>query len=419
MKLNTIYNCIVLLYLHAFCLLLCFQIEDTFFVELNMGLGIFFYNNSYWDLFLRMLFLSPFIGYYFFKKQEDAESNDFDSIFGVILSIALLLIVFVQLMSCGKDIISFEIPLFPGILCCGVNFLAIGLYYLWNYSQKKFVTTNKVKLFRICNISFLLFSLLYSCILANYYTPYKLLALHHKDKILIQVMDRIRNKEKVFNNIDEFINELSDKKEINNVNQLVQSKHLMYQKIDENKYKLSWKTHLTKQEFLDITGWNNRWHGYTTPSLYEKDNRIVTVEKQKLGDKEMPEELKKVIQAVDKITDTIDKVTKIDGNNVKSNSDVKKQNNETQNSNIKQEDNKKLDDNNKVKEYTISKEQINANKKQSKEKQEEKISDSKVKQNDFNNQTTNNKVKDTNDKEKASNEQNTDVTQENNDKKSN
>lgn len=405
MKINTIYNCIVLLYLHAFCLLLCFQIEDNFFVELNMGLGAFFYNNSYWDLFLRMLFLSPFIGYYFFKKQEDAESNEFDSVFGVILSIALLLIVFVQLMSCGKDVISFEVPLFPGILCCGVNFLAIGLYYFWNYSQKKFVTTKKVKLFRICNISILLFSLLYSYTVANYYTPYKLLELHHKDKMLIQVMDNIKNKDKVFNNIDEFIDELSDKKEISKVKKLVDSKHLIYQKIDKNKYKLSWKTHLTKQEFLDITRWNNRWHGRNTPSLYEKDNRIVTVKKQKQGENdlpdEIPEEVKNVIQAVDQL------------------------NSKTQDSNIKKE---KVN----TTKTTTEKENINNNKKEktvleTKNEENNNISDEKInleleneaKQNKNSNIKQNTKSANKSDKENISNEQTGDVKQENNDKKSN
>lgn len=339
MKINTIYNCIVLLYLHAFCLLLCFQIEDIFLVELNMGLGMF-YNSSYWDLFLRMLFLSPFIGYYFFKNQEDTESNDFDRPFGIILTMILLLVVLIQLVSCGKDIISFEVPLLPGMLCCGVNFLSIGLYFFWIYSQKKFVTTKKIKLFRICNIGLILLSLLYSCTVANYYTPYKLLELHHNDKMLIQVIDRIQNKDKVFNNINEFINELNNKKEINKVKKLVESKRLIYQKIDENKYKLSWKTHLTKQEFINITRWNSKWHGSVAPSLYEKDNKIVTVKKQKPGENdipdEIPEEVKNVIQAVDQL------------------------NNKTQDSNIKKEkvnttqiNNEKENPNNNIKEKTI------------------------------------------------------------------
>ncbi|MBR1944526.1 MAG: hypothetical protein IJ848_03610 [Alphaproteobacteria bacterium] len=264
-----------------------------------------------------MLFLSPFIGYYFFKKQEDAESNGFDDTFGIILSIMLILTVLSQLISCGSNILSFEIPLTPGLLCCGVNFLAIGLYYLWRYAQQKFVTTEHVKLFRICNIVFLLISIIYSFIVSNHYTPFKLLQLHHNDKLIISTMDEIKNKNKIYNNIDEFINEIDNKRKQNNIKNLVKNKHLMYEKIDDNSCKLAWKTHLTKEEFKNIT----RWHYSYSPSLYEKDNKIINIKEEKIGDKEMPEELKKIIQNNEKIAKKLDTENTSSNNN--SNQDKK------------------------------------------------------------------------------------------------
>lgn len=271
MKINTIYNCIVLFYLHAFCLLLCFQIEDIFSVELNMN--NLFSSNSYWELFLRMFYLSPFIIYYFFKKKEDTESTNFDKVFGLISGIMLLAIVIGQLLSCGNNVISFDLPLIPGILCGGVNILALGSYYLWIYNQQKFSTNEKPNLVRICNIFVIIVTLSYGLILANTYNPFKTMQALSNDNKLSQAINKIENLDKVYNNIDEIINTIDDKKFKNNVTKFVNDKHLSYNKINENKYKISWKTYLNKQKNESI----KRSNIYVSDDLYKNSEKTIDI----------------------------------------------------------------------------------------------------------------------------------------------
>ena len=279
MRINTIYNCIVLLYLQAFCLLLCFQIEDAFSVELNM-LNIFMIGNSYWELFLRMFYLSPFIIYYFFKKKEDTESTSFDKVFGLILGIMLLAIVIGQLLSCGNNIISFNLPLIPGILCVGVNILSLALYYLWIYNQQKFPTNEKPNLVRICNILFVTVTLSYGLILANTYNPFKTMQALSNDFKLFHSINRISNLDKVYNNIDDIINTIDDKKLKRDIEKFTKDKHLSCKKIDENKYKVSWKTYLNKQEKESI----KRSNINVSDDLYNNNEKTINIKDKNVKD---------------------------------------------------------------------------------------------------------------------------------------
>ena len=304
MRINTIYNCIVLFFLHAFCLLLCFQIEDIFDVDLNMGLSIIC-SYSYWELFLEMLYLSPFIIYYFFKKKEDTESTNFDKVFELIFSITLLIIVISQLVSCSKRIILFDLPLTPGLLCIGVNILALGLYYLWMYIQKKFITIEKVNLVRIYSSSIVLSTLLYSGIVTSLNTPFTKLVLLHGDEKLNKVINTISSLDKVYDNIDDVINTISDKKLKKHMTKIVKNKELNYEKIDKNKYKISWKTNLTKQQKDNI----KRSIVYIPNEIYETNEKIIDVVKNSSNEKNKLIKIKlnkQEAEAMEKLYDIMD-----------------------------------------------------------------------------------------------------------------
>ena len=272
MKINTIYNCIVLFFLHAFCLLLCFQIEDFYSVDLSMA--TIFGGSTYWELFLRMLYLSPFIMYYFFKKREDTESTNFDKVFGLIFGIILLVIVMSQLIYCSYRIIKFELPLNPGLLCVGVNILSLILYYLWNYNQQNFLTSERTNLVKICNLFLVITMLIYGFIVSNTYTPFKYLQLLHNDQQLDNVIYKIENLDKVYNNINEVIETFSNKKQKKNAIKFSENKHLIYKKINKNQYKISWKTHLNKKQKDNIV----RSGMYVSDNLYDKNEKIIDIE---------------------------------------------------------------------------------------------------------------------------------------------
>lgn len=274
MRINTIYNCIVLFFLYDLCLLLCFQIEDIFDVALKMGTDVFFKNSySYWELFLEMLYLSPFIIYYFFKKKEDTESTNFDKVFELIFSIILLVIVLSQLLSCSKRIISFDLPLTPGLLCVGVNILALLLYYLWMYNQKTFATRENASSVRIYGGSIVFSALLYSGIVTNINTPFTELTKLHEDEKLNQVISKMRNLDKVYDNTNDIINTIKDKKLQKYAAKIIKNKGLIYEKIDKNKYKISWKTNLTKQQKDSI----KRPYIYVSDELYETNEKIIDI----------------------------------------------------------------------------------------------------------------------------------------------
>ncbi len=277
MRINSIYNCIVLFYLHAFCLMLCFRIEDIYSVELNMGASFLHFNMDYLELLLEMVWFSPFIMYYFFKKQEDTESNSFDKICGLIMSITLLLVVTSQLSSCIKKLLSFDLPVTPGILCIGVNLLALALYYLWLYNQQKFPTNENPKLVRICTVSCVLIQLIYSLVVTINYAPLSKLHLLRNDQSLSWCINRIQNlnSDKV-NNIDDIIKEINEKKYKKDIKQFIEDKHLIYEKINDNKYKLSWKQYLTKEEKNKM----NRCNVYIDNEFYNKNEEIVEIKKE-------------------------------------------------------------------------------------------------------------------------------------------
>lgn len=274
MRINTIYNFIVLLFLYDLCLLLCFQIEDIFDVELKMGTSFFGTFNSYWELFLEMLYLSPFIIYYFFKKKEDTESTSFDKVFELIFSIILLVIVIIQLVSCSKRIILFDLHLTPGLLCVGVNILALGLYYLWMYIQKKIITIENVNSIRIYSTSIVFSALVYSGIVTTINAPYTELVKIHKDERLNIIINKITSLDKVYDNINEAINEaIKDKKLQKYATKIAKNKEISYEKINKNKCKISWKTNLTKQQRNDI----KRVHIYVSYELYETNEKIIDI----------------------------------------------------------------------------------------------------------------------------------------------
>ena len=277
MKINTIYNSIVLFYLHAFCLLLCFQIEDCYDVKLQMGLWVFSHTSAYWDLLLEMLYLSPFILYYFFKKQEDTESNNFDQIFRLILSISLLCIVIAQLTNCWSNILYSDLPLKPGLLCIGVNILALALYYLWIYTQQKFPTTEKVKLIRICTIACVLIQLIYGFVITKTYAPFERMRLLDNEQSLCWCVNKIQsfNCDRV-NSIDYIIDKIPDKKHKKNIKQFIKDKRLIYEKINDNKYKISWKQYLSKEEKDRIT----RNKIYIDNEFYDKNEKIIEIKKE-------------------------------------------------------------------------------------------------------------------------------------------
>ena len=255
-------------------MLLCCQIEDIFDVELKMGATYFVGNfSSYLGSFVEMLYLSPFIIYYFFKQKEDTESTSFDKVFELIFSIILLIVVISQLVSCSNRIIVFDLPLTPGLLCIGVNILALGLYYLWIYNQKKFATRENVNLVRICNGVIVFSALLYSGVVTTVNTPFTKLVKLHEDEKLNKIINTIGSLDKVYNNIDDVINTINDKKLQKYATIIVKDKKLSYKKIDNNKYKISWKTSLNKKQKDDI----KRPYIYIPNELYETNEKIIDI----------------------------------------------------------------------------------------------------------------------------------------------
>lgn len=243
MRLKVIYNVAFLIFLYALCSILCFSIQDKFDCELQMCIVF----PNCWHAIFTMIFIAPILLFLTYKKDiNDGEQRKWEEVIYHILMIILMLIVLSQVVGICYRFVAGLLDFVPCILCIGVNILAGICAYLWsniNNKRKLGITT------------FSIVSILVGSILTQNYCPVSLLRKVQQSIELNSAIDSLNN----MHYCSEFTPPTTAEDAINKVKynqqlvrKYIKNKRLVYEKIDDTHYKISWIPYINKTEMEEM-----------------------------------------------------------------------------------------------------------------------------------------------------------------------